>query len=147
MEHQVGVVNGYSPLLLDIGLRSHPCEPVGSCDFEDGFCSFQSNFWYRYTLKFFNQRRHSRFPVIDHTYGAPEGKDIFINFFRYFFSLVKPLLIFSSSLFSLSIITLNCIAIPVSHRAEFAFLYILYDCYHLLFFPPMHLINLIRTVL
>ncbi|KAK3773781.1 hypothetical protein RRG08_010991 [Elysia crispata] len=80
MEHQVGVVNGYSPLLLDIGLRSHPCEPVGSCDFEDGFCSFQSNFWYRYTLKFFNQRRHSRFPVIDHTYGAPEGSILTADF-------------------------------------------------------------------
>ena len=78
LEHKVGVANGHSPFVMNLWLLSHPCEPVGWCDFEEDFCSYDDNDsgWSRYSAGFLYDRPSGwvNYPYVDHTYGVPEGK-------------------------------------------------------------------------
>ena len=70
LEHKVGKATQNSLYVTNLWLLSHPCEPVGWCDFEEDFCSYEYSGWER-----FNVIRSSNFyPYFDHTYGVPAGK-------------------------------------------------------------------------
>ena len=77
-EHKVGVVDREGPTVYDMLLLSHPCQPAGSCDFEDGLCAYESKDWLHYCpdAGTSGQRaKGSLYPLVDHTYGVNTGKD------------------------------------------------------------------------
>ena len=80
LEHKVGKASKNSLYVTDLWLLSHPCEPVGWCDFEEDFCSYKYSGWdwERFSLKrsdtYYSPGSDQFYPHFDHTYGVPEGK-------------------------------------------------------------------------
>ncbi|GFR91909.1 MAM and LDL-receptor class A domain-containing protein 1-like [Elysia marginata] len=89
-EHRVGVANGNSPVIFESRVLTHPCEPIGSCDFEEDSCSYQLKEWFRFSPRnpsssMFQMGIYPSMkllPAVDHTYGVNDGVFLGAYLFR-----------------------------------------------------------------